>query len=1174
LSIIAGADTIYVDDDFIDNPLLHQWDTITEGIADANPGDIVYIYNGVYNETVVVNKTLNLTGESNSGTIIDGEGGSLPLWINASNVNVSSLSVFNSSGYCLNVTGSNVSLSNCRIFNNSGVGINVRNSADFTLNDCNIFNNNKTGVNIVNSDRSIITGTTISTTGTFGYGLYIRNSNNSVLTSCRINTTGTSSFGIYQDGETLRIYNSKINSSTNSDIYIVNQGTMISINCTFSDLDVEQDGGGVLIVKNYLTIKVTYSDGATPIQGADVEVRDNSNQIYASSGYGGTDGQTDANGRVGPILVQDRWYNLSNTPIENITDIKAKKTINLTWEGTLSDVNMSTSHTESMSATDIISPPKPTGLTVIRIPATNDLNISWNQNLDTFNYSAYYSVGGSSFTLIANVTHPKNWTMHLNLTDGNIYRYTIRAWDWVGLRSPYSDVVSFNLTDITPPAIPKNLSAKPLVNDDELEISWDQNTDDTVNYELWFTDAVSGPWTKVGNVTHPTNFTTFSDPILVNGSTYYLKIRAWDEMALGSGYSVPISVVHIDYVAPGAPTGLTAVAESISNITLTWSAPIDADVQGYRVYINQSGVGTGGPYYFQSNINTLTYQLTDLRENTTYYFVVRAFDEANRLSVFSEEAENTTLSQQPGKPLLDTLPEYTNNPIINISGTADKFITILVLNNGLLAGSGSTDTNGTFKIQITLVEDLNVINARARNNALVEGPPSEPQNITLDTQKPIAIAGEDLNIFTGQKAIFSAASSTDNYGIDNYTWSFDDFGGNPVKLYGEEAEYKFNQTGNFEVTLTLIDVAGNLGTDTLWVNVQTIPLEQPVIKNTVPDNNSVNVPVDVKVIITFSLPMDTDSVASVLKIIPDTGHNLLWNTNKTEITIEFTKNLEYDNEYSISVGKAKAVNGLELKDAPIVLVFNTETAPGIPKITITTQPGETEVKPGETITISGTSTGMLEGTQVTVILGDQTVYDTVAADGSWSVSIKAPEAEGVYDLTVEIDTEKETGSVIIKEPTAPGDDDEDDDKGLLGFGPLMDYLIILIIIIIIIILVMLALRKKPKEEQVQEDEVAEEEEIEEEELEEEELEEEELIEDELEEGEVEAEAEELHEDELDEVEPEEEDLEEDELEEEEPEEEELTEQEPEEEPLTEEETEPTEETEETDLEQEKEELGE
>jgi parallel beta-helix repeat protein len=368
INIIAGADTIYVDDDFVDNPILHQWDTITEGITDANPGDIVYVYNGVYNESVVVNKTINLTGESNTGTIIDGEGGSLPLWINASNVNVSSLSVFNTTGYCLNVTGSNVSLSDCRIFNNSGLGINVRNSPYFTISDCSIFNTNKTGLNIVNSDRCSITGTTIFTTGTSGHGMYIRNSNNSVLTGCRINSTGTNSFGIYQDSKTVRIYNSLINSSTNSDIYIINQGTMILFNCTFSDLDVEQDGGGVLIVMNYLTVQVYYDDGGTPIPGADVEVRDNSNQIYGSSGYGGSDSQTDANGRVGPILVQDRWYNLSNTPTENITDIKAKKTINLTWEGTLSNITMSTSHTEFLSATDIVSPPKPTNPPGLRLP--------------------------------------------------------------------------------------------------------------------------------------------------------------------------------------------------------------------------------------------------------------------------------------------------------------------------------------------------------------------------------------------------------------------------------------------------------------------------------------------------------------------------------------------------------------------------------------------------------------------------------------------------------------------------------------------------------------------------------------------------------------------------------------------------------------------------------------
>ncbi len=1154
LTILTGADTIYVDDDFVDNPLLHQWDTITEGVSDANNGDIVYVYDGVYNESVVVNKTINLTGESNTGTIIDGEGDSLPLWINATNVNVTNLSVFNSTGYCLNVTGSNVSLSQCRIFDNLGYGINVRNSPDFTIRDCYIFNTTKTGLNIRDSERCTIMGTTIYTTGTSGYGMYIRNSNNSVISDCRINTTGTNSFGIYHDGKTLRIYNTIINSSTSADIYIINQGTMISVNCAFSDLDVEQDGGGVLVVKNYLTIIVYYEDGMTPILGADVEVRDNANLTYASAGYGGTDPQTDASGRVGPMLVQDRWYNLSNTPIENITDIKAKKTIDLTWEGTLSDVNMSTSHIEYLSATDIVAPPKPTGLTVIRVAGTNDLNISWNQNLDTHNYSVYYSVGSGPLIQIANVTHPQNWTMHLNLTDGKVYRYTIRAWDLVGLSSQYSDPVYFNLTDMTPPTIPKNLTAKPVVDGDELELSWDQNIDDTVNYELWWSEAVTGPWTKVDNVTHPTNFTTFSDPILVNGSTYYFKIRAWDEAKLSSGFSIPISVVHIDYLAPGAPTGLEAVAESTTNITLTWLASTDSDVQGYRVYINQSGAGTGGPYYLHGNVDTLTYQFTDLMENTTYYFVVRAFDEANRLSAISIEAKNTTLSKQPGIPIMDSLPRYTNNSLINITGTADKFVTILVFNNGLEAGSGSTDGDGKFKIQITLVEDLNEIKARARNNAMVEGKFSETQNITLDTEKPIAIAGDDLNIYVGQTVTFSAASSTDNYGIVNYTWSFIDFGDKQIKLYSEVAEYKFEYTGYFEVILTLTDVAGNFGTDSLWVDVKSLPMEQPVIKKTVPENNSDNVPVDVKVIITFSLPMDTDSVANVLKIIPDTDHNIFWNMNTTELTIEFTKNLEYDKEYSISIGKAQGINGLDLKGATFVLVFNTENAPGIPKITITTQPGETEVEPGETITISGTTTGISEGTQVIVKLGSETAYDSIAADGSWSVSIKAPEAEGTYDLTVEIGNVTETGSVIIKKPTAPENADEDGDNGFLGLGPMMDYLIILIIIVIIIILVMLALRKKPKEEPAEEAEVPEDEELEDEEVEEgepgkedleEELEDEELEDEELEEGEPEEEdLEELEEEEL-----EDEELEDEELEEVEPEEEELEKREPEEKEL-------------------------
>ena len=55
--------TIYVDDDFSDDPSEHKWDTIQEGVDDASDGDIVIVYAGVYVENVDVSKRISLIGE-------------------------------------------------------------------------------------------------------------------------------------------------------------------------------------------------------------------------------------------------------------------------------------------------------------------------------------------------------------------------------------------------------------------------------------------------------------------------------------------------------------------------------------------------------------------------------------------------------------------------------------------------------------------------------------------------------------------------------------------------------------------------------------------------------------------------------------------------------------------------------------------------------------------------------------------------------------------------------------------------------------------------------------------------------------------------------------------------------------------------------------------------------
>jgi hypothetical protein len=92
---------VYVDDDYDSSTPgwgYDHFDVIQDGIVAVAEGGTIYVYNGIYYENVVVDKTINLTGEDRDGTIIDGGAIGDVVYVSANWVNISGFTVQNSGG--------------------------------------------------------------------------------------------------------------------------------------------------------------------------------------------------------------------------------------------------------------------------------------------------------------------------------------------------------------------------------------------------------------------------------------------------------------------------------------------------------------------------------------------------------------------------------------------------------------------------------------------------------------------------------------------------------------------------------------------------------------------------------------------------------------------------------------------------------------------------------------------------------------------------------------------------------------------------------------------------------------------------------------------------------------------------------------------------------------------
>jgi len=136
------------------------YETIQEAINAANPGDIINVTAGLYNERITVNKSLTIIGENPATTIIDGGGGGNVVTITSPNVVISRFTIQNGKQGDWPYSGISIFRCDSAVVNNNVLRDNYYGLQLIQSNNSKIFNNliinnSYAGIKISDSSNNI-----------------------------------------------------------------------------------------------------------------------------------------------------------------------------------------------------------------------------------------------------------------------------------------------------------------------------------------------------------------------------------------------------------------------------------------------------------------------------------------------------------------------------------------------------------------------------------------------------------------------------------------------------------------------------------------------------------------------------------------------------------------------------------------------------------------------------------------------------------------------------------------------------------------------------------------------------------------------------------------------------------------------------------------------------------